>query len=221
MRAIIGHYVRVQEAAALLGVSPATIRWYSLHGWLPTYRVGRGQVAHRRFLYTDLQRVATRTGRFLPDEPGWDSTVPITIEMAAQYLGLSARYLIETGWMKPGMILAWKDLMALEQQIYRVPAESLDRSDNSKEAIPMMMEPLMMNKRCGCQSGNMAQSSEAAPATGTKGGWPSADLPPEGASLLALRRMKRHLEVQKSDLEDQLAELERRIQTHPDTLNRP
>lgn len=57
---MVGHYVRVQDAAAFLGVSPATIRWYSLRGWLLPQWVGRGRVAHRRFLYADLQRVAHR-----------------------------------------------------------------------------------------------------------------------------------------------------------------
>lgn len=214
---MIGHYVRVQEAAALLGVSPATIRWYSLQGWLPTYRVGRGQVAHRRFRYPDLQRVAGRTGRFLLDEPAWDRTVPITPEMAAQYLGLSTRYLTEAGVLTPGMLLSWETLMVIEHQIYPAPSQLVDRSDSSKEARPMMMERMMMNKDCGCRSGKMAETpAKDASATTAKGGWPLEDLPSEGASLLALRRTQRHLAVQKADLEDQLAELERRIQEHPE-----
>ncbi len=214
---MVGHYVRVQEASALLGVSPATIRWYSLQGWLPTYRVGRGQVAHRRFRYPDLQHVAIRTGRYVADEPAWDRTVPITVEMAAQYLGLSARYLTETGAMSPGTVLNWEGLTALEQQVYPGPEEPWDGTDSLKEAIPMMREQMMMNRACGCRGGRTAPASgEAESAATPKGGWPSVDLPAEGASLLALRRTRRHLEVQKADLEDQLAELERRIQAHPE-----
>ena len=214
---MIGHYVRVQEASALLGVSPATIRWYSLQGWLPTYRVGRGQVAHRRFRYSDLQRVAVRTGRFLSDEPAWNRTVPITVEMAAQYLGLSARYLTETEAMVPGTVVSWEGLMALEQQVYPGPEEPWNGSDSLKEALPMMREQMMMNRDCGCRGGRKGPAPGGVESAGAaKGGWPLADQPSEGASLVALRRTKRHLEVQKADLEDQLAELERRIQVHPE-----
>lgn len=213
---MIGHYVRVQEAAALLGVSPATVRWYSLQGWLPTYRVGRGQVAHRRFCYVDLRRVAARTGRYLPAEPAWDRTVPITAEMAAQYLGLSARYLAEIRAMTSETVVSWAGLMALEQQIYPGPETRWNDADASKEAIPMMRER-MMNPDCGCRGGRRAPASGEPGSMGSaKGGWPAADLPAEGASLLALRRTRRHLEVQKADLEDQLAELDRRIQAHPE-----
>ncbi len=212
---MVGHYVRVQEASALLGVSAATIRWYSLQGWLPTYRVGRGQVAHRRFRYPDLQRVAARTGRYLVDEPAWNRTVPITVEMAAQYLGLSPRYLTATGVM-PGTVFSWDGLMALEQQVYSCPQEPGDGPDAVKEDIPMMKER-MMGQACGCRGGKTTPVPlEAESAAVAKGGWPSTELPAEGASLLALRRTRRHLEVQKADLEDQLAELERRIQAHPE-----
>lgn len=214
---MIGHYVRVQEAAALLGVSPPTVRWYSLQGWLPTYRVGRGRVAHRRFCYADLQRVAARTGRYMPDEPAWDRTLPITADMAAQYLGLSTRYLTEIGAMTSETVLSWEGLTALEQQVYPAPEKPWQHdADDSKEVIPMMMER-MMNQDCGCRRGRRDSVSGGAPSTGAvKGGWPAVDVPAEGASLLALRRARRHLEVQKADLEDQLAELDRRIQAHPE-----
>ncbi len=213
---MFGHYVRVQEAARILGVSPATIRWYSLQGWLPTYRVGRGVVAHRRFRYQDVQGVAARTGRFVPDEPHWDQTVPITIDMAAQYLGLSARYLTESGLVRGGQVLSWDDLFNLEQHIYgpasSVPAESELRKE---EPSMMMTEPMM--EQCGCRMGKQGASrNEAGAMRASKGRWPTDELPPNEASLMVLRRAQRHLATQKADLEDQLAELERRIQTHPD-----
>ncbi len=212
-----GHYVRVQEAAELLGVSPATIRWYSLQHWLPTYRVGRGRIAHRRFRYQDLARVAVRTGRFLPDEPVWDRTLPITVEMAAHYLGLSARYLTASGQMTPAVVLSWDGLMELERRIYSTPVESFDSTEFAEEGQPMMMERMMMKPGCGCGSAKMERSIEKhARTSASHGGWPLADLPSEGASLMALRRAQRHLAVQKADLEDQLSELERRIQEHPD-----
>jgi excisionase family DNA binding protein len=46
---MFGHYLRVQEAALLLGVSPATVRWYSKQYGLQAYRIGQGQIQHRRF----------------------------------------------------------------------------------------------------------------------------------------------------------------------------
>ncbi len=208
-----GRYLRVQEAAALLGVTPTTMRWYSLQGWLPTYRVGRGRVSHRRFRYADLQRVARRTGRFLPDEPRWDPTVPVTLDMAAQYLGLSSRYLTDSGWWTSGTVIAWDDLVALERQIY---SQTDDRRASNKttqeDGAKSMMQT--MSECCGCRCG---------PGTGGRGqartnsaGWPTDDLPQDDASLVALRRAKRHLEVRKLDLEDQIREIEERIRLHPD-----
>lgn len=208
---MVGHYVRVQEAAHILGVSPATIRWYSLQGWLPTYRVGRGAVAHRRFRYHDLHGVAVRTGRFVPDELRWDQTVPITTEMAAQYLGLSARYLTMIGLVTAGQILSWDDLLDLEQRIYAPTTRVPDASNSLEEETSMMME------QCGCRSGKRGASLGNADAgIAAKGKWPTDDLPPNEASLMVLRRTQRHLATQKADLEDQLAELERRIQAHPE-----
>ncbi len=206
-----GRYLRVQEAAALLGVSPVTMRWYSLQGWLPTYRVGRGRVSHRRFRYSDVQAMARRTGRFLPNEPRWDPTVPITLEMAAQYLGLSARYLIETGWAISGTVMTWDDLVTLEGQIYATAEEStvtgkIMHEDGGMPKMQMMME------RCGC--GPHAHGGHHGGPRST--GWPETDRPQEDASLIALRRAKRHLEASKADLEDQITEIEERIRLHPD-----
>lgn len=205
-----GRYLRVQEAAALLGVSPATMRWYSLQGWLPTYRVGRGRVSHRRFRYSDLQAVARRTGRFLAEEPRWDPTVPVTLEMAAQYLGLSARYLVETGWAVPGAVMTWEDLVALERQIYSTAEVSSASGPTVYKdgEIPMMQ---MMMERCSC-----GPQTHGRHHGGPRSGWPEADRPQEDASIIALRRAKRHLETQKADLEDQIAEIEERIRLHPD-----
>ena len=206
-----GRYLRVQEAAALLGVSPATMRWYSLQGWLPTYRVGRGRVSHRRFRYADLQAVARRTGRFLADEPRWDPTVPITLDMAAQYLGLSARYLVETGWAATGTVMTWDDLVALERQIYAKAEEPMVSGTTMHKDGEMPVMQMMM-ERCGCSPHAHGGHHGRPRSTG----WPETDHPQEDASLIALRRAKRHLEARKADLEDQIAELDERINLHPD-----
>jgi excisionase family DNA binding protein len=104
---MVGHYLRVQDAARLLDVSPATIRRYSLQGWLPAYRVGHGPGGHRRFLYADLQTLARRTGRFIPNEPEWDQGQSLTVDHLAQYLGLSVRYLLVSrmGFIRGGVEL--------------------------------------------------------------------------------------------------------------------
>ena len=206
-----GRYLRVQEAAALLGVSPVTIRWYSRQGWLPTYRVGRGQVAHRRFRYADIEAVARRTGRFLPAEPRWDATVPVTLDMAAHYLGLSARYLIETGAAATGTQMTWEDLAGLEHQIYGTTPAVADTAQHIQEKGDKPMGP-MMRERCGCgprARGGRFREEKAA-------GWPEADRPRDDASLLTLRRAQRHLETQRADLEDQIGEIAERIRLHPD-----
>lgn len=204
----------------MLGVAPATVRWYSLHGWLPTYRVGRGQVPHRRFRYEDLQAVARRTGKFLPDEPTWDRTVPITVEMAARYLGLSPRYLTSAGWMAAGEAIAWEELMALKVKIYGEPERPGPSPAPKQEEGEMAMMHEAMESRCGCGCGPraggrrpMAGAGQAAPPAA---GWPGAEQPAEDASLMALRRAKRHLQAQKADIEDQIAELEQRLRLHPD-----
>lgn len=221
-----GHYLRVGEAAALLGVSPATIRWYAWRGWLPTWRVGRGQLSHRRIRYPDLVRLAERTGRFIPEEPRWDRTVPISVEMAGQYLGLSARFLVDGGFLRPGTVLTWEELEALERRLFKPEADP-GAPPPADTATPPREEDstMMMMHDCGMgPHGGMGHGPGRGPGFGgprgrgfRRHGWPAApDEPPEGASLLALRRAKRHLEAQRADLDDQIAELERRIQAHPD-----
>ena len=209
-----------------------TIRWYSRQGWLPTYRVGRGQVAHRRFRYADLEGVARRTGRFLAAEPRWDATVPVTLDMAAHYLGLSARYLIETGSATAGTQMTWEDLVVLEHQIYGTAPAVADQTQHSEEQGDKPMRMMMM-ERCGSGPHRMAGDTPMGPmmrercCSGSRGrggpgreekaaGWPEADRPRDDASLLTLRRAQRHLETQKADLEDQIAEIAERIRLHPD-----
>lgn len=214
---MVGHYVRVQEAASILGVSPATIRWYSLHGWLPTYRVGRGTLTHRRFRYPDVARVARRTGRLLPEEPTWHHGVPITVDMASQYLGLSARYLMDTGYLTAGALLTWEELMVLEGRIYGGPVAPTSTEPVDREENPDMMMSPMRKKNCGCGCGSHKGRQGAAAEEPQESGWPATNLPPDDASLVVLRRAKRHLEVQKADLEDHLVELERRIRQHSES----
>jgi excisionase family DNA binding protein len=201
---MVGHYLRVQDAATLLGVSPATVRWYAAQGWLPAYRVGRGRVFHRRFRYSDVQAVARRTGRFIPDEPQWDFTATITPDMAATYLGLSVRYLTDSGWLTPGQTLHGDELMALERQIYPKP----EPNEDFEEGAAMMSMACERGLGCGPRSRHGRHGAH-------RGAW-GEFAPADDASLLALRRAKRHLEAQKADLEDQIAELERRIAQHPD-----
>ncbi|HBQ95902.1 MAG TPA: hypothetical protein DD856_13500 [Sulfobacillus sp.] len=207
---MVGHYVRVQDAANLLGVSPVTIRWYSQQGWLPSYRVGRGRVHHRRFKYADVQALAQRTGRFIPEEPEWDKSRNVSTEMAAQYLGLSSRYLLEAGWLKTGENLSWQELKDVENRIYPDPENSLA---NGHEEGGLTMLDNREGHPGGCGWHGVFGSRGRGPG---RPKWESADIPGHEASLLALRRAKRHLEARKADLEDQIQELEKRIAKHPD-----
>lgn len=70
VQALTEEYVTVSEAAALLRVSPSTIRRWIRDGDLPAYRIGPRRVALRR---TDLGRVITPAVR---EENGWGETVP-------------------------------------------------------------------------------------------------------------------------------------------------
>ncbi|MCL5971200.1 MAG: helix-turn-helix domain-containing protein [Firmicutes bacterium] len=213
---MIGHYLRVQDAAELLGVSPVTVRWYSQQGWLPTYRVGRGRVSHRRFKYGDVTAVARRTGRFIPDEPRWDQASDISLEMAAQYLGLSSRYLVDSGWLEPGVRMKWSDLSNLECRIYPEP-DGAWNDKNGERGLPMLGNAEEQHCGCGGHGGHGSQGGMRGRMQGRRGpGWEQSEVPSQEASLLALRRAKRHLEAKKADLEDQIQDLEQRIAKHPD-----
>ena len=213
---MIGHYLRVQDAAELLGVSPVTIRWYSQQGWLPTYRVGRGRVSHRRFKYGDIMALARRTGRFVPEEPQWDQTSDISLEMAAQYLGLSSRYLVDSGWLEPSVRMKWSDLASLESRIYPEPDRTLN-DETEERGLPMLGNAAEQQCGCGGRGGHGSHGGMGGRMHGRGGsGWEQSEMPSQEASLLALRRAKRHLEAKKADLEDQIQELEQRIAKHPD-----
>lgn len=213
---MIGHYLRVQDAAELLGVSPVTIRWYSQQGWLPTYRVGRGRVSHRRFKYGDIMALARRTGRFVPEEPQWDQTSDISLEMAAQYLGLSSRYLVDSGWLEPSVRMKWSDLASLESRIYPEPDRTLN-DETEERGLPMLGNAAEQQCGCGGRGGQGSHGGMRGRMHGRGGsGWEQSEMPSQEASLLALRRAKRHLEAKKADLEDQIQELEQRIAKHPD-----
>lgn len=145
----------------------------------------------------------------MADEPRWDQTASITVDMAARYLGLSPRYLVGNGWLEPGTTLEWQRLIELERSIYPTP-ETVPASDETVHKggeNPMMQ---MMMERCGC--GRHAHGGHQAAARD----WGDTVAPQEEATLVALRRAKRHLETQKADLEDQITELEERIRLHPD-----
>lgn len=234
-----GHYLRVQEAASLLGVAPTTIRWYCAQGWLLTYWVGRGQVGHRRFLYADVEELGNRLGRVIPPEKDWSAIAEWDVSLLAQYLGLSTKFLSGTGVTQTGDHLNWEKVQAVEQAIYG--AENQGQKEAEDE--DMSMEERKKDK--GFQFDNQAkwQQHGVKHGPGFNGGphqfphgfrsafggagrrameaWGNGsdwfDLEHiDPTNLLALRRALRHLETRKLDLEDQIAELKKKIQTHPD-----
>ncbi len=221
---MFGHYLRVQEAALLLGVSPGTVRWYSHQYGLPAYRIGQGQVQHRRFRYLDVQRLALQFGQVLPPEPPWDGREPILPADAAKYLGLSLKFLIDGHYLTAGQKLTREELLAAEAAIYR--AESLDPSPThtqehqeirqNEEEIPMMNR----NEHC-CNSRHEDMSGMKGPGMHGHRGMHSRGMMgnpmfnPE--DLLSLRSMKRHLEAQQADIADRIQEIDKLIANHPDS----
>ncbi len=225
---VLGHYLRVQEAAALLGVAPPTIRWYSAQGWLPSYRIGRGQVAHRRFLYKDVENLAVQLGRPIPEEPVWDENVPVTREMAAQYLALSPRYLTEAGLVNPGQQFTWEQLQDLACQVYQqaeagratesgtqgttAPADHKEESTMAGMAAGMHMHG---PGRRGFVGGPGPWGRQGWGGEGWSGeGWGFST--PDPTDLLALKAAKRHLEAHKADIEDRIAQIDKMIASHSD-----
>ncbi|PSR27068.1 MAG: hypothetical protein C7B47_09160 [Sulfobacillus thermosulfidooxidans] len=213
---MFGHYLRVQEVAMLLGVSPATVRWYANQYHLPSYRIGQGQIHHRRFKYDDVQRLALKLGKALPPEPQWDSTLPFSLQDAALYLGLSVKFLMTGGYVKAGEQITRERLEHLEAAIYHLDTDHPDQNgDGALGNIAKEEEiPMMMNKM-GCQHRGNHGMHAMGGAMGRRPGMMSNPFyDPE--DLLSLKSMKRHLEAQKADIEDRIAEIEKLIASHPD-----
>lgn len=192
-------YLRVNEAAELLGVAPVTVRWYAAQGKLPVYRVGRG-IGHRRFRYADVEHLALTLDRVIESEWPWDRSIPVTRQMAAQYLGLSSRYLSEEGHWPSGETRSFAELEALEVVIYKEPQRE-GRAPGKKEEDMWDTQGMGMHHRHGHGRGGCPGR-----------GWMRSETLEEADSL-TLRSMKRHLEAAKADIEDRLAEIGKRIHT--------
>ncbi|PSR37911.1 MAG: hypothetical protein C7B44_01410 [Sulfobacillus thermosulfidooxidans] len=213
---MFGHYLRVQEVAVLLGVSPATVRWYAKQYSLPTYRIGQGQVQHRRFKYEDVQRLALQLGKALPPEPLWDANGSLSPADAAKYLGLSLKFLVDGHYLIPGQKLTAQDLQQVEAVIYHLdPDESIQSTEKGEIA--------MMNHAEQCCQGRHGMHHNMGPGGhGMQGGrrnhrggmMPNPFFDPE--DLLSLKSMKRHLEAQQADIADRISEIDKLIANHPD-----
>jgi len=115
-------YLRVKEAAELLGVSPSLVRLLTDQGVLATARVGRG-AGHRRILFPSLREYAESRGRPLPERPEPDPDGSYTVEEAALYLGLSSRFLVDTYLFTGALTLTGREIRELEASIYGEPEE--------------------------------------------------------------------------------------------------
>lgn len=214
---MFGHYLRVQEAALLLGVSPATVRWYSKQYGLQAYRIGQGQIQHRRFKYGDVQRLALNLGKALPPEPLWDATGPLSPADAAKYLGLSLKFLVDGHYLTPGQKLSQDELLRVETAVYRPDSEENAHTTNTEG------EPMMMNNNAGCCQGHHGMNQGMGPMgqgmRGSKmhrsGMMQNPFYDPE--DLLSLKSMKRHLEAQQADIADRIGEIDKLIANHPDS----
>ena len=222
-----GHYLRVQEAASLLGVAPPTIRWYCGQGMLPAYWIGRGQTGHRRFLYADVARLGKRLGRIVPAERAWDPDARLTLREAAEYLGLSDKFLVGAGFAASGAGMSWAELKDLERAVYGdgagVDSGERETGEEGGESEVEHEEANMRERHGDRRPGHHArrgpgawwmQGASACEPWQAPARWRTEEVDP--ADLLALKSAKRHLEARRADLEDQIAELTRQIENHPD-----
>ncbi len=232
VRTVAGHYLRVQEAASLLGVAPPTIRWYCSQGMLPTYWIGRGTTGHRRFLYQDVETLARELGRGIPAERVWDREGVWKLKDAALYLGLSTKFLVDGGFVKSGVELTWEQLQEVERSIYGDKYDAAHETDFTKGTGDDEVEHNSMDGMRGCKHGHgMHDPMErldrrSRPEFGRRANgrmippwppmspWQASKIDP--TDLLALKSAKRHLEAQKADIEDQIEDLVRKIESHPD-----
>jgi hypothetical protein len=245
----MGHYLRVQEAASLLGVAPTTVRWYCTQDWLPTYWVGRGQVGHRRFLYSDVEALGKRLGRVIPPEKDWSVQSEWDVSALSEYLGLSTKFLTSIGVAQPGMKFTRDEVQQVESEIYGRTEESYGKTEDKEEERELQMETdggMMGARKHGRREHNHGgREHRGGPGFSHHGPWgfgPNRDprlnpqfgfapdrrvVPGWGAAqdwldnidatnLLALKQSLRHLEAQKLDLEDVIAELKKKIEMHPD-----
>lgn len=237
----MGHYLRVQEAASLLGVAPTTIRWYCAQGWLPTYWVGRGQVGHRRFLYSDVEALGKRLGRVIPPEKDWSVQSEWDVSALSEYLGLSAKFVVSIGVVQTGMKFTWEQVQEIEREIYgsaNHDQEEVEESQMNTEGNTMGAHdhhgegpwrharghrgdfgfmhhgPRGFNpNRDPRWDPRVRLDRRAISGWGATQDWLDSM---DATNLLALKQSLRHLEAQKLDLEDVIAELKKKIEMHPD-----
>lgn len=204
-------YLRMGEVAELLGVAPPTVRWYALQGRLPAYRVGRGSgPGHRRFRYADVAQLGAELGKDLPpwEAPAWPADEPIRRHDAARFLGVSSRFLVDAGYWPGTDAVSAGELDALERQLYPAPS-NVGPEEGRMDAMHGM------HGMHGMQGRHGGYGPEAGMGRGGRG--PGAGYGQgfmsrlDELDALALRSLKRHLEAEKADLEDRLAEVEHRL----------
>lgn len=203
--------------------------------------MGSGQVGHRRFLYGDVEALGKRLGRIIPPEPDWSAQSDWNLSMLAEYLGLSTRFLTNVGIATTGMQFTWEQVQDIERTIYgSVSRDHIETEDDEMQENEHPMEDHGYQRGASAHCGPGHQPPFG---PGFMGFGPHRDprrdprmkpgrrgamqaLRPmqdwidmdqlDATNLLALKRALRHLEAQKLDLEDVIAELKKKIEMHPD-----
>lgn len=207
---MLGHYVRVQEAAALLGVATPTIRWYCSQGLLPTYWIGRGQMGHRRFLYSDVSDLAQQLGRTVVPEREWATSEEWGLKIISEYLGLSGKFLVDAGFIESTAKLTWDAVKRLEQEIYGQDGEIADgethggRHHTHEGRFPHQHRIAELGQGQHPRGNPIVLDPFGPPLR-----WNLHNV--DRMDIIMLNSVKRHLEAHKMDLEEKISEINHRI----------
>lgn len=210
-------YLRIGEAARMLGVGPGRIRMLAASGKLPTLRVGTG--GHRRIPAAAVAAMQNLEGSAMElMTPVADNIY--TVEEAAHYLGVTARFLWNSGWLASQRgKLTGAEIQTLEQGLYGPEPDPIGDSAGDREQEGGAHH---MNRGMGGPFGGgwemMWDILGNAP-------WRNFWNPDEDGSHryseLGLRSMKRHLEAARDNLDDRIQWIDEQLKKMADASNNP
>lgn len=210
-------YWSILEAAHRLGLRPSTLRRWVEEGRVLAVRLA-GPGGHRRIPYMELALLAEQRGETWPPLEPLVPDASYRVADAARYLGVSARFLWNTGLLESqGGKLTGADLLALENAIYAAdngmaPLRQATQDTRTEGKGSRMMMRHGMGPMGRVPTGRMGPWWMGAfgPGAGPHAWW--SDWEEEVPhSALWLRSMKRHLEAMRADIEDRLRWVEEQL----------
>ena len=198
---MVPKYWTIQQVAERLAMPAPTVRLWVKEGRIKAFRLQSG---HRRIGHDELDRLCRALGRpNLPMLATLDATQSYRLEEASEYLGISARYLRNSGLsLSQGGTVTGGDIASWETMLYRTD-ETPEHDQEGDEEMPHF-GPHHRNFEGGPEGFFMHRGPWFGPFAN---GWDD-DRP---HSVLWLRSMKRHLEAQKADIEDRLQWVEEEL----------